>query len=110
MQKNKALQTLILLLIIIASLYLIGLVWGFLSQFTNVILLFFLAWLLAFVLRPIARWLTTQGMPYTLSVTMVYILMGTVAAIAGYLLVPLISQQVQQLAGNYNAYLNSLYS
>jgi len=36
--------------------------------------------------------------------------MGTVAAIAGYLLVPMISQQVQQLAGNYNAYLNSLYS
>jgi predicted PurR-regulated permease PerM len=71
MQNNRWLQILIILLVIIASAWLAGQVWGFLLQFSNIILLFFLSWLIAFILRPIARWLNRRGMPYVLSVAVV---------------------------------------
>src|SRR5436309_8430188 len=97
MQYNRWLQTLIVLLVIIAALFLAGLVWSFMIQFSSVLLLFFLSWLLAFVLRPIARWLTGKGMPYGLSVLVVYLSLAVIFAVGGLLLVPVITQQVAQL-------------
>ena len=46
MQNNRWLQTLIVLLVIIATGWIVGQVWDFLRQFSNVLLLFFLSWLL----------------------------------------------------------------
>ena len=51
MQSNRWLQTLIVLLVIMAALVLIGWVWSFVIQFSSIILLFFLSWLLAFAPR-----------------------------------------------------------
>src|SRR4029077_20210696 len=67
MQNNRWLQVLIILLVIIASAWLAAAVWGFLLQFSSILLLFFLSWLIAFILRPMARWLHKRGMPHTLS-------------------------------------------
>ena len=53
MQNNRWLQILIILLVIIASALLVSEVWSFLLQFSNILLLFFLSWLIAFVLRPL---------------------------------------------------------
>jgi predicted PurR-regulated permease PerM len=106
MQNNRWLQTLIVLLVIIASAWLAGQVWSFLIQFSNVFLLFFLAWLLAFVLRPIARWLTSRGMPYTMSVILIYAVLAIAMGLGGLLLVPVITQQIQQLIANFNTYVN----
>lgn len=97
MQNNRWLQTLIILLVIIASTWLAAQVWGFLLQFSNIILLFFLAWLIAFILRPIARWLHKRGLPYTLSVAVVYLSLALALVLAGILLVPVISSQIDQL-------------
>src|SRR3954470_10025018 len=108
MQSNRWLQTLIVLLVIIASLFLAGQDWSMLIQFSSIILLFFLSWLLAFVLRPIARWLTGKGLPYTLSVLVVYIALGLLFTVGGILLVPVITQQVAQLQTNFNSYVNAL--
>jgi predicted PurR-regulated permease PerM len=102
MQNNRWLQALIILLVIIASAWLAGWVWSFLMQFSNIILLFFLAWLLAFILRPIARWLTAQGLPYTLSVAVVYLILALLFVIGGLLLVPVITEQVGQLYNNFS--------
>src|SRR5438034_5501584 len=108
MQNNRWLQTLIVLLVIISALVLAGWVWSFLIQFSSIILLFFLSWLLAFVLRPIAKWLTSKGMPYTLSVLAVYLVLGFSFVLGGFLLVPVITQQVAQLEANFNSYVNAL--
>src|SRR5438105_935722 len=108
MQTNRWLQTLIVLLVIIAALFLAGLMWSFVIQFSSVILLFFLSWLLAFVLRPTARWLTGKGMPYTLSVLVVYIALATVFMLGGFLLVPVVTQQIEQLQKNFNSYVDAL--
>jgi predicted PurR-regulated permease PerM len=110
MQNNRWLQALIILLVIIASAWLAGWVWSFLMQFSNIILLFFLAWLLAFILRPIARWLTAQGLPYTLSVGVVYLILALLFVIGGLLLVPVITEQVGQLYNNISqGHFNKLF-
>jgi len=103
MQNNRWLQALIVLLVIIASAWLAGQVWMFVIQFSNVILLFFLSWLLAFILRPLARWLTARGLPFTLSVVVVYLALAVAFTLGGFLLVPLISQQISDLIANFDS-------
>jgi predicted PurR-regulated permease PerM len=97
MQNNRWLQTLIVLLVIIAATWLAAQAWGIISQFSNILLLFFLSWLLSFILRPIARWLTSRGLPYGASVAIVYLALALVITLGGFLLVPLITQQIEQL-------------
>lgn len=108
MQSNRWFQALIILLVIIAAAWLAGQVWSFLIQFSNIFLLFFLSWLLAFVLRPTARWLTRGGMPYTLAVVMVYLALALIFTIGGFLLVPIISTQVSQLISQYPSITSNL--
>src|SRR6266566_5969003 len=112
MQNNRWLQILIVLLVIICSAWLAAQVWGFLLQFSSILLLFFLSWLIAFILRPIARWLHKRGMPYTLAVAVVYLSLGFIVVIAGILLVPVISSQIEQIvsAASKGEYTNALES
>src|SRR3712207_1795260 len=106
MQNNRWLQALIVLLVIIASLFLASIAWSLFIQFSNVILLFFLSWLLAFTLRPVARWLTARGVPYTLSVVVVYAVLAVLFGVGGFLLVPVITEQISQLIINFDDYVN----
>lgn len=109
MQGNRWLQALIVMLTFIAAFFLLGLVWSFVVTFSNLFLLFFLSWLLAFILRPIARWLTNQGMPNILAVAVVYLAVALIFIIGGLMAVPVITEQVSRLAnGDYNNLLNEL--
>jgi predicted PurR-regulated permease PerM len=108
MQNNRWFQTLIVLLVIIATGWIIGQVWDFLKQFSSVLLLFFLSWLLAFILRPVAKWLMSRGITRTWSVAIVYLGLLLVLTIAGFILVPIISVQVEQLIGQLPAYATEL--
>jgi predicted PurR-regulated permease PerM len=108
MQNNRWLQTLIVLLVIIASTWLAGQVWSFLIQFTNIFMLFFFSWLLAFILRPLARWLTERGLPYTVSVMLVYLALALVFTLGGFLLVPVVSDQVSRLIAEFPSYQNEI--
>src|SRR5918912_1339234 len=51
--RDPWLRTLAMLGCAIAGFYLVGLVWQLIQQFADIVLLFFLAWLLAFVLEPV---------------------------------------------------------
>jgi predicted PurR-regulated permease PerM len=108
MQNNRWLQILIVLLVVIASAWLTAQVWGFLLQFSNILLLFFLSWLIAFILRPTARWLHKRGMPYTLAVAVVYLGLTFILVISGVLLVPVISAQIVLLNTNANSYTQTI--
>lgn len=108
MQNNRWLQVLIILLVIIASAWLAAAVWGFLLQFSNILLLFFLSWLIAFILRPLARWLHGNGMPYTLSVAVVYLGLAVILVVGGILLVPVISNQTGSLVDHAGDYTNTI--
>jgi predicted PurR-regulated permease PerM len=108
MQNNRWLQTLIVLLVIIATGWIVGQVWDFIRQFSSVLLLFFLSWLLAFILRPVAKWLAGRGLPKTLAVAVVYLGLLLVLTIAGFLLVPVITVQVEQLIRQTPSYATEL--
>lgn len=104
MQNNKWLQALLVLLVIIASIWLAGQVWTFLIQFSNIILLFFLSWLLAFILRPIARWLIGRGVPNLLAVGIVYLGLAILFTVGGFLLIPKITEQIDKLIRDFDKY------
>jgi predicted PurR-regulated permease PerM len=94
MQNNRWVQALVILLVIIASAWLIAQLWSFLLQFSNVLLLFFVSWLLAFILRPIARWLTSRGLPHGAGVAIVYLGLAVLITVGAVYAVPEITTQV----------------
>ena len=108
MQNNRWFQTLIVLLVIIATGWIVGQVWDFIKQFSSVLLLFFMSWLLAFILRPVAKWLMSRGLGKTMAVAIVYLALLLVLTLGGFLLVPVITAQVEQLIGQLPFYATDL--
>ncbi|HMA36842.1 MAG TPA: AI-2E family transporter [Chloroflexia bacterium] len=111
MNNNRWLQALIILLVIIAASWLLGQVWLLVIQFANIMLLFFLAWLLAFVLSPLARWLQGMGLGQVAAVTIVYLAMLLVLTLTGLLIFPALADQIQRLIDatpNYTIELENL--
>ena len=104
----RRLQTLLTLLILSVLLYLVSVTWTFLAQFSGIFLLFFLAWLLAYLLRPALQWLTRRGLPPGLAVLVVTLAGPLVAIAAGYLLVPALSRQAEQLGAHLDTYAGRL--
>jgi predicted PurR-regulated permease PerM len=58
MTRRRLYSTLLVLLTFIAAIVLLRLVWDIAAAFIDLILLLGLAWLIAFILRPIANWLS----------------------------------------------------
>lgn len=99
---------LLLMLAAIGAIWLAGWVWQVMSRFSDIILLFFLAWLLAFVLNPVARWLQNLGVPRLAAVALVFT--GLALVLAGILLnvVPVALSQAVQLAASLPAMARNL--
>src|SRR5579884_1222430 len=68
--------------------------WGVLSFFSDVILLFFLAWIISFILEPASLFLQSRGLPRALAVTLIYLALLIVIFSSVILTVPIIAQQV----------------
>ena len=81
------------------GLYLFGLVWHQLQLFGNVILIFFSAWLISFILGPLANWLQKRGMSRPLAVTVVYLAVMLLLAVFSALLLPIFGAEIRQIAG-----------
>ena len=109
-QNNRWVQTLVVLLVIIASAWLISQVWSFLGAFSNIFYLFFVAWLLAFILRPLAKWLSSRGVPYGLAIAVVYLLLGLVLTLGLWLLIPEIATQVENFVRDMTKEITALTS
>lgn len=63
MQRNPWLNILVVLLSIIAALYLAQMLWQLIGQFADIILLFVLAWLVAFILAPLVDRINGKELP-----------------------------------------------
>src|SRR5690348_15739015 len=87
-----------LLLAAIGLIWLGGWAWQVASRFSDVILLFFLAWLLAFILNPVARRLRALGLPQPVAVGAVYAGLLVLMAAIGVLIIPTAVAQLIQLA------------
>jgi predicted PurR-regulated permease PerM len=92
----------------IGAVWLGGWAWQVVSRFADVLLLFFLSWLLAFVLTPVARWLRRLGLPHTLGVALVYLGLAATFVTIGLLIVPAVVSQTVQLANSLPALADDL--
>src|SRR5579859_2842796 len=73
LDRHRALRLLLGLVLLVVFIYTVGLVWSALALFGDVILLFFLAWIVAFILEPVSILLRQRGLPRTLAVALIYL-------------------------------------
>ena len=62
LDRHRSLRILIGLVIVALGMYVLGTIWSVLVVFGGVILLFLLAWIVAFILEPVAAFLCRRGM------------------------------------------------
>jgi predicted PurR-regulated permease PerM len=88
----------------IAGIYLISLLWQVVQEFSDIILLFFLAWLVAFVLEPVVGTLVESRMPRLAAIGLTYLTLLVLFSLGVILLVPALSLQVVEVARNLPTY------
>ncbi|HVC32510.1 MAG TPA: AI-2E family transporter [Chloroflexota bacterium] len=99
MERNSWVRTLVILAVIAVGLYVAGELWTLVVHFGDIIIEFFLAWLLAFILLPVVRFLDDHlpgGLPSAAAI--VYLFLLVVLATILVLVVPLLLAQVSELA------------
>jgi predicted PurR-regulated permease PerM len=101
-REHRWLTTLLILATIVAGFVVTGFVTGLLAFFSDVIMIFFLAWLLAFILSPLANGLLhlVPRLPRAIAVVIVYALL--ILAVLALLVV-----LAQQLYGSINTLLGN---
>ncbi len=98
LERNAWFRALIILLVVAVSLHIWGLLWDLLLRFGDIIMLFTLAWMVAFVLLPLAKLLNTRlHLPWWLSVGTVYLLFFAGILALGIILIPLLVAQLAEL-------------
>ena len=70
--RDPWIRALVIVLVAISSLYLAGLVWQIAAQFADILLLFFLAWVVAFILEPVVDRLERGDIHGRLAVSVAY--------------------------------------
>jgi predicted PurR-regulated permease PerM len=108
LERDPLVRGLLLMLAAIGAVWLAGWVWQVVSQFADVLLLFFLAWLLAFVLNPLVRRLGRIGVPRLAGVGLVYLMLALVLVTIGLIVVPVLVNQTVQLAASLPALADNL--
>ena len=108
MERDPLVRGLLLLLVTISSIWLMGWLWQIVSGVSDILLLFFLAWLLAFVLDPIARRLQQLGLQRALAAGTVYLGLLVLVAILAVSVVPTAATQLIQLGNTLPALVTEL--
>ncbi|HLH20990.1 MAG TPA: AI-2E family transporter [Chloroflexota bacterium] len=106
--RDPWLRALSILLVLIASLYLAGMVWSLIVQFADILILFFFGWLVAFMLDPaVAFAQERRGLPRPAAVAVVYL--GLLAALVGvaFWLVPALVAQLIAIGQQWPLYVDN---
>ncbi|MBI2756493.1 MAG: AI-2E family transporter [Chloroflexi bacterium] len=111
MIRDPWLRALVAVMCAIASIYLVTLLWQVLQQFSDILLLFFLAWLLAFVLEPVVTLLRVHGrLPRSAAIGLTYATLLVVIAVGIVLLVPALADQIGQVVRDLPTYADRIAS
>jgi predicted PurR-regulated permease PerM len=102
--RDPWLRALSILACAIAGFYLIGLLWQVVVEFADIILLFFLAWLVAFVLEPVVGTLVEGRLPRLAAIGLTYLTLLVWLILGVILLVPALSLQIVEVARNLPSY------
>jgi predicted PurR-regulated permease PerM len=106
--RDPWLRALTILLVLIAGLYLAGMVWALIVQFADILALFFFGWLVAFMFEPaVAFAQERRGLPRPAAVAVVYL--GLLAALVGvaFWLVPALVAQLIAIAQQWPFYVEN---
>jgi len=106
LDRHRSLRALIGLAIVAISFYLISIVWSVLVIFGDVVLLFLLAWIIAFVLEPVSVFLQRRGLHKLLAVSLIYIALLIVVSGGIVLAVPAVEGQINYLASQLTTILS----
>jgi predicted PurR-regulated permease PerM len=106
LDRHRSLRILIGLVIVVIAIYLINVIWNVLATFGDVILLFFLAWIITFILDPLSTMLVKRGFSRVLAVALVYLALLVVVSGLTVLAVLAIQAQVTHLAGQIQSRYN----
>ena len=103
LERHTVLRVLAWLLAVIAALVVGGMIWSVIIHFGGVILLFFLAWVITFILQPLSIFLERRGMPRLLAVSLIYFALLAVSVGSIVLALPTIHVEVTLIAGEITA-------
>jgi predicted PurR-regulated permease PerM len=98
LDRHRVLRLLLGLVTVLVAMWVLGVMWSVLASVGDILLLFFLAWVITFVLAPVSNFLVSRKFPRVLAVSLVYIALLVVISGAIVLMVPAIQSQVTQLA------------
>jgi predicted PurR-regulated permease PerM len=94
------------MLVFAVGILLAHLIWSILVTLGDVILLFFLAWIIAFILEPVSILLQKRGLNRVLAVSLIYIALLVVVSGFIVLTIPSIESEVKLLASEITAALS----
>ncbi len=103
LQRHRSLRALLYLVIIIALLYAGGMIWSAIVHFSGILILFFLAWVIAFVLKPLSTFLERHRVPRILAITLIYFALLALVSGSIVLAFPAIRDEVAQVASEVTA-------
>jgi predicted PurR-regulated permease PerM len=103
--RDPWLRTLSILGCAIAGFYLVTLLWAVVQEFADIILLFFLAWLVAFVLEPVVGTLVEGRLPRLAAITLTYLTLLVLMSLGVILLVPALSIQIVEIVRSMPTYI-----
>ena len=105
LENNPWFRALLVLLVIALALHIAGLLWQLSTHFADIILLFFLAWLVAFLLRPLVQFLSRfRYIPRVAAAALVYLGLIMLIVGLGALVIPATAGQLYQLGATIPAY------
>jgi len=106
MLRDPWLRALAILGCAIAGIYLVSLLWQVVQEFADIVLLFFLAWLLAFVLEPLVGALVEARVPRLAAIGLTYLTLLFVLSAGVILIVPALSAQTVEAVRNMPGYVD----
>jgi len=108
MIRDPWLRALAILGCAIAGVYLVGLLWQIVQQFADIIMLFFLAWLMAFVLEPLVGTLVEARLPRLAAIGLTYVTLLVLLSLGVILLVPALTLQTVEVVRNMPGYVEQM--
>lgn len=106
--RDPWLRALTILLVLIAGLYLAGMVWAIMVQFADILILFFFGWLVAFMFEPaVAFAQERRGLPRPAAVAVVYLLLLATLVAVAFWLVPALVAQLIAIAQQWPVYVDN---
>jgi predicted PurR-regulated permease PerM len=88
----------------IAGVYLTSLLWQVVMEFADIILLFFMAWLVAFILEPVVGTLVEGRLPRLAAIGLTYLTLLVLMSLGVILLVPALTVQIVEVVRSLPTY------